>query len=341
MDADTSGHSDNSICSDDTEYLLGQNVSIREIDDDDDIQTHDNSRVPSSISRSYHPSPQRSPQKLQQINSANLRSPQRKGVNVKPGKGPDGSQRSPGNSTAKQAVEKMYSSKVTAKADRKSRTQQNYAAGDILRGQSQKVQSSYGTETVRYSQDVERMPKSKKHVSDSYMYAKHPDGQSKFQSPEINMSIRTYQKAIGSPKMKSELPYDTSQSTPSTKDKVNSKRKHVEPGRSPVRESVLPVNQNNNWEIDSEISVDMVNGGHNSVEIESNDLESEMSEATEDLIGRQDDHEEDEDFTAKLKELNLAVNFDAGTNGEYNSVNINENSSPIFPFLSICSNLKT
>lgn len=320
MDADTSGHSDNSICSDDTEYLLGQNVSIREIDDDDDIQTHERTRAPSSIGRSYHSSSQHSPQKLQQINSANLRSPQRKVVNVKPGKGPGGSQRSPGHSTARQ-VEKMHSSKVTAKGDGKSQTQQNYATGDLLRGQSQKVQSNYGTDTVRYNQDVERMPKSKKQVSESFLYAKHPDGPSKFQSPEGNKSIHTYQKTIGSPKMKHELPYDTPQLTPPTRDKVNSKRKHVEPGRSPVRESVLPVNQNN-WEIDSEISVDMVNGGHNSVEIESNDLESEMSEATEDLIRREVDHEEDEDFTAKLKELNLAVNFDAGTNGEYYSVNI-------------------
>ena len=323
MDAvDTSGHSDNSICSDDTEYLLGQNVSIREIDDDDDIQTHEGARAPSSISRSYHSSPQHSPQKLQQINSTNLRSPQRKGVNVKPGKGPAGSQRSPGHSTASQ-VEKTYSSKVIAKGDRKSQTQQNYTTGDVLRGQSQKVQSRYGTETARYHQDIERVPKSKKQVSDSYMYAKHPEGPSTLQSPESKKSIHTYQKVIGSPKVKHELPYDTSQLTPPTRDKVNSKRKHVEPGRSPVRESVLPVNQNN-WEIDSEMSVDMINGGHNSAEIESNDLESEMSEATEDLIGREVDHKEDEDFTAKLKELNLAVNFDSGTNGEYYSVNINE-----------------
>lgn len=321
MDADTSGHSDNSICSDDTEYLLGQNVSIREIDDDDDdIQTHESARAPPSISRSYHSSPQHSPQKLQQINSANLRSPQRKVVNVKPGKGPSGSQRSPGHSTARQ-VEKTYSSKGTAKGDRKSQTQQNYATGDVLRGQSQKLQSNYGTETTRYDQDVDRVPKSKKQVSDSYMYTKHPDGPSKFQSQESNKAIHTYQKVIGSPKMKTELPYDTSQLTPPTRDKVNSKRKHIEPGRSPVRESVPPVNQNN-WEIDSEISVDMVNGGRNSMEIESNDLESEMSEATEDLIGREVDHQEDEDFTAKLKELNLAVNFDVGTNGEQYSVNV-------------------
>ena len=321
MDADTSGHSDNSICSDDTEYLLGQNVSIREIDDDDDIQSHENTRVPSSISRSYHSSPQHSTHRLQQVNSANLRSPQRKAVNVKPGKGTGGLQRSPGHSTVRQ-VEKTYSSKVTAKADRKSQTQQNYATGDVLRGQSQKVQSSYGTEIVRYTQDVERMPKSKKQVSDSSMYANHPDGQSKFQSLERNTkSIHTYQKVIGSAKMKSELPYDTSQLTPPTRDKMNSKRKHIEPGRSPVQESVPPVNQMN-WEVDSEISVDMVNGGHNFVEIESNDLESEMSEATEDLIGRQDDQEEDEDFTEKLKELNLAVNFDAGTNGGYYLINI-------------------
>ena len=314
MDADANGHSDNSICSDDTEYLLGQNVSIREIDDDDDIQNHESARAPSSISRSYHSSPQHSPQKLQQINSANLRSPQRKVVNVKPGKGPSGSQRSPGHSTARQ-VEKIYSRKVTAKGDRKPQTQQNYTTGDVSRGQSQKLQSSYETETARYNQDVERVPKSKKQVSDSYMYTKHPDGPSKFQSQESNKVLHTYQKVIGSPKMKTELPYDTSQLTPPTRDKVNCKRKRIEPGRSQVRESVLPVNQSN-WEIDSEISVDTVNGGHNSMEIESNDLESEMSEATEDLIGREVDHQEDEDFTAKLKELNLAVNFDAGTNGE-------------------------
>ena len=321
MDADTSGHSDNSICSDDTEYLLGQNVSIREIDDDDDIQTHESVRAHSSISRSYHSSPQHSPQKLPQINSANFRSPQRKGLNVKPGKCPSGSQRSPVHGTSRQ-VEKTYSSKVAAKGDKKAQTQQNYAAGDVLRGQSLKAQISHGTETVRYNQDVEREPKSKKQVSDSYMYAKHPDSPSKFQSQENKKSIHTHQKGIGSPKVKPELPYDTSQLTPPTRDKVNSKRKHVQPGRSPVRETALLVNQNN-WEIESEISVDMVNGGHNSVEIESNDLESEMSEATEDLIGREVDQEEDEDFTAKLKELNLAVNFDAGTNGEQHSVNIN------------------
>ena len=39
-----------------------------------------------------------------------------------------------------------------------------------------------------------------------------------------------------------------------------------------------------------------------------------MSEATEDLMAGQD--EDEEDFTEKLKELNLAVNYDAGTNGE-------------------------
>ena len=317
MDADTSGQSD-SVCSDDTEYLLGQNVSIREIDDDDDIQT--NAKVPpSSISRSYHASPQHSPQKLQQIHSPNLRSPQRKGVNVKPGKEQEGLQRSPGHSTAKRSpvVEKTSSSKVAAKSDRKSRTQQNYALGDVSRGQSQKAQSGYVIETVRYNQDVERMPKNKKQASDSF--PKYPHGQSKFQSPENQKSIHANHKVTGSPKVKSESPYNQSQGTPPSRDKANSKWKHVEPGRSPVRESAMPVNQNN-WEIDSEISVDMVNGGYNMVEVESNDLESEMSEATEDLIGRQD--EEDEDFTEKLKELNLAVNFDANTNGEYYATTI-------------------
>lgn len=315
MDADdTSGNSD-SICSDDTEYLLGQNVSIREIDDEDEDnhQTHENSKVPSPISRSYRSSPQHSPQKLQQINSANLRSPSRKGVKVKAGKGQDDLQRSPGHSASKRSSAMETSTrKVTAKADRKSRTQQNYTVEGISRGQSQTVQSSYGTETVRYNQNVERLSKSKKHVSDSY--TKHPHGQGKFQSPENHKSVHAHHKTTGSPKLKSDLRYDPSQLTPPSRDKVNTKRKHIEPGRSPVRESAMHANQNN-WEIDSEISVDMVNGGHNSVDIDSNDLESEMSEATEDLIAGQD--EDDEDFTEKLKELNLAVNFDAGTNGEY------------------------
>ncbi|KAJ7387332.1 hypothetical protein OS493_004320 [Desmophyllum pertusum] len=296
MDADdTSGNSD-SICSDDTEYLLGQNVSIREIDDDDEDnhQTHENSKVPSPISRSYRSSPQHSPQKLQQINSANLRSPSRKGVKVKPGKGQDDLQRSPGHSASKRSSAMEISTrKVTAKADRKSRTQQNYTVEGISRGQSQTVQSSYGSETVRYNQNVERCLK----VRNMFQTA--------------ILSIHMVKKTTGSPKLKSDLRYDPSQLNPPSRDKVNAKRKHIEPGRSPVRESAMHANQNN-WEIDSEISVDMVNGGHNSVDIDSNDLESEMSEATEDLIAGQD--EDDEDFTEKLKELNLAVNFDAGTN---------------------------
>ena len=309
MDADTSGHSD-SICSDDTEYLLGQNVSIREIDEDDVIQTNENVKIPSSVSRSYHSSPQRSPQKLQQINSSNLRSPQRKGGNVNPRKGQDGLQRSPGHSKAKQSsATESSKSKVKAKADRKLEVQQNYTPRGNLRGQT--AQSGYGAETVRYNQDVERTPKSKNHVSDSY--AKHPHGQSKFQSPDNHKSIHAHQNTIGSPKLKPEFPYKSSQSTPPSRDKGNTKRKHIELGRSPVRENYMPSNQIN-WEIDSEISVDMVNGGQNFVETESNDIESQMSEATEDLIGGQDI--EDEDITEKLKELNLAVNYDAGTSGE-------------------------
>ena len=75
----------------------------------------------------------------------------------------------------------------------------------------------------------------------------------------------------------------------------------------------LPVVQDN-WEIDSQISLDTLNGGNN-VEVESNDLESQVSEATEDLMRGED--EDDEDITDKLKELNLAVNYDTNTNGKY------------------------
>ena len=66
--ADTSRHSADSICSDDTEYLLGQNVSIREIEDDD-LPVHEHGKINSAFGRSQHMSPQRSPKKPQQVNS--------------------------------------------------------------------------------------------------------------------------------------------------------------------------------------------------------------------------------------------------------------------------------
>ncbi|XP_022807945.1 plectin-like isoform X5 [Stylophora pistillata] len=308
MDADTSGHSDISICSDDTEFLLGQNISIREIDDDDVIQAHESVKIPSSVSRSYHLSPQPSPQKLQQINSSNLRSPQRKGGITKPGKGQDVIPRSPGHSIAKQfsSVESSKSN-IKAKADKKSQPPQNYTPKENLKGQT--PQTGYGSEAVRYSQDGERTPKSKKQVPENF--AKHPHGIGKFQSPENHKSIHAHQNATGNPSLKSDSLYKPSQLIPPLRDKANSKRKQVEFGRSPLKENYIPGNQNN-WEIDSEISLDLVNGDQKFVETETNDLESQMSEATEDLVAGQDGDEED--FTEKLKELNLAVNYDADTN---------------------------
>lgn len=310
MDADTSGHSDISICSDDTEFLLGQNVSIREIDDDDVIHAHENVKIPLSVGKSYHSSPQCSPQKLQQVNSSNLRSPQRKGRNTKPGKGQDVIQRSPGNSKPKQSsAEESFKSNIKTKADKKSQPRQNYVPKENLKGQT--PQTSYGSEPARYNKDGERTPKSKKQVPDNL--AKHPHGVGNFQSPESHKSIHAHQNVIGSPTVKSESPYKSSQLIPPSRDKANAKRKQVEFGRSLLREHYIPGNQNN-WEIDSEISLELVNGEQKFVETESNDLESQMSEATEDLMAGQD--EDEEDFTEKLKELNLAVNYDAGTNGE-------------------------
>ena len=310
MDADTSGHSDISICSDDTEFLLGQNVSIREIDDDDVIHAHENVKIPLSVGKSYHSSPQCSPQKLQQVNSSNLRSPQRKGRNTKLGKGQDVIQRSPGNSKPKQSsAEESFKSNIKMKADKKSQPRQNYVPKENLKGQT--PQTSYGSEPARYNKDGERTPKSKKQVPDNR--AKHPHGVGNFQSPESHKSIHAHQNVIGSPTLKSESPYKSSQLIPPSRDKANAKRKQVEFGRSLLREHYIPGNQNN-WEIDSEISLELVNGEQKFVETESNDLESQMSEATEDLMAGQD--EDEEDFTEKLKELNLAVNYDAGTNGE-------------------------
>ena len=315
MDADTSGHSADSICSDDTEYLLGQNVSIREVDDED-VHIQTNVKVSSSRNTSYHISPQRSPQKLQHISSSNLRSQSRKEVKMKPGKGSDEFLRSPGRSTTKHATTVEPSmSKVKGQQDKKSKLCHDYLSNEVTRGHSEKGQTGYVTKGVRHSEDFERTSKSKKFVSDSY--AKHHQRQSSLQSLENHKSVHAQglHKVIGSPNLKSDLHYNdpTERLTPPTRERSSAKRKPTDPGRSPVRQN-LPVNQDN-WEVDSEISVDMVNGGLNIVDVESNDMESEMSEATEDLIGGGD--VDDEDITEKLKELNLAVNYDAGTNGGY------------------------
>ena len=320
MDADTSGHSADSICSDDTEYLLGQNVSIREIDDDD-LQIHENAKVPSSLRRSYERSPQHSAQKQQLVNLTNLRSPSRKELKVKPGKGPHEYQRSPSHGTTKHppTVEPPMT-KTKGKPDKKSKVPHDYLSNEVSRGlnsEQAKGQTSYKTKGMKHTQDFEQTLKSKITVTDSY--AKHQQIQS-FQSPETHKSIHAQaqglRKGTGSANVNADLHYDpASRLTPPTRERINAKRKPTTPGRSPVRQN-LPINQDN-WEIDSEISLDTntVNGVQNTVDVDSNDMESEMSEATEDLIREED--VDDEDITEKLKELNLAVNYDVGTNGEF------------------------
>ena len=319
MDADTSGHSADSICSDDTEYLLGQNISIREIDDDD-LQIHENAKVPSSLRRSYERSPQRSAQKLQPVSSTNLRSPLRQELKVKPGKGPNEYQRSSCHGTAKRSptMEPSSMTKAKGKPDKKSKVPHNYLSNEVSRGlnsEQAKGQTSSKTKGVKHTQDFEQSSKSKTTVTESYV--EHQQIQS-FQSPENHKSLHAQSqglhKGTGSPNVNSELYYDpVSRLTPPTRERINAKRKPTPPGRSPVRQN-LPISQDN-WEIDSEISLDTLNGVQNTVDVDSNDMESEMSEATEDLI--REEEAEDEDITEKLKELNLAVNFDAGTNGEF------------------------
>lgn len=317
MDADTSGHSADSICSDDTEYLLGQNISIREIDDDD-LHIHElNAKGQSPQSRLYDRSPQHSPQKLQQVNSANLRSPLRKELKSKPGKGLHEFQRSPGHSTTKQPTTgKSSMAKAKRKPDNKLKVAHGYLGTEVVRGHSEqaKGKTSYKTKTMKSAQDLDQVAKGKTAVTDNF--AKQQQNQS-FQSPENYRASRAQAqgplKVSGSPNMKSEPHYNSaSRLTPSTRDKSNAKRNPTAPSRLLVQQNV-PVNQDN-WELDSEISLDMVNAVRNTGDVEPNDLESDMSEATEDLIREED--VDDEDLTEKLKELNLAVNYDIGTNGE-------------------------
>ncbi|XP_068690507.1 putative leucine-rich repeat-containing protein DDB_G0290503 isoform X2 [Montipora foliosa] len=303
MDADVSLHSADSICSDDTEYLLGQNVSIREIDEED-LQ---NNR-----------SPQHSPPKLHQIN---VRSPSRKDIKGKPEEASHEIQRSPGqfNTTRSPVVEPSHA-KAKAKSEKKSKVLHNYylhnGVSKPKHTEQVKGQVLHETNSMKYEQDFEKMSKRKTTVKENY--TKQRKTQS-FHSPENHKVNYTHTQSLGkvnrSPNVqKTELYYDPrSQAGQNTKGRNRVKRKPIPSTLSPVQH-MLPSNQDN-WEIDSEISLDMVNGGQRNVGVESNDLESEMSEATEDLIREEDIEEvDDEDITEKLKELNLAVNYDAGTN---------------------------
>ncbi|XP_068749766.1 putative leucine-rich repeat-containing protein DDB_G0290503 isoform X4 [Montipora capricornis] len=303
MDADVSLHSADSICSDDTEYLLGQNVSIREIDEED-LQ---NNR-----------SPQHSPPKLHQIN---VRSPSRKDIKGKPEEASHEIQRSPGQfNTTRSAVVEPSHAKAKAKSEKKSKVLHNYylhnGVSKPKHTEQVKGQVLHETNSMKYEQDFEKMSKKKTTVKENY--SKQQKTQS-FHSPGTHKVNHTHAQSLGkvnrSPNVqKTELYYDSrSQAGQNTKGRNRVKRKPIPSALSPVQHMV-PTNQDN-WEIDSEISLDMVNGGQRNVGVESNDLESEMSEATEDLIREEDIEEvDDEDITEKLKELNLAVNYDAGTN---------------------------
>ena len=196
---------------------------------------------------------------------------------------------------------------------KKSKGPRDFISNEVAREHSEMVQNGYRSKGVWQSQELESAPKSSRSNSDSY--AKHTHIQGNFQSPESHKSVhvQSHHMVTGSPKLRPELHYDhPSRLTPPTRERQNAKIRPTEPARLPVRQN-LPVVQDN-WEIDSQISLDMLNGGNN-VEVESNDLESQVSEATEDLMRGED--EDDEDITDKLKELNLAVNYDTNTNGKY------------------------
>ncbi|XP_015756362.1 PREDICTED: cingulin-like isoform X1 [Acropora digitifera] len=300
MDADVSLHSADSICSDDTEYLLGQNVSIREIDDDD-LQ----------INSSHNQSPQHSPQKLH-VQRVNLRSPSRK-VSVKP---VNEFQRSPGK---RAAVDESPIVKATVKSEKKFKFPHEHLLNEVpnpRHPQQVKGQVVARKKSMKYSQEFDRVSKSKSSVKGSHSKQHQIQSFSISDNPKvagIDTQVHGHGKANRSPSTKPELDYDlTAQEMPASKENNRVKRRPMPSGRLPVQQTLTA--NHDNWELDSEISLDMYNAGQSNVGVETNDLESEMSEATEDLVREEDDADDDEDIREKLKELNLAVNFDAGTN---------------------------
>lgn len=306
MDADVSLHSADSICSDDTEYLLGQNVSIREIDDDD-LQ----------INRSHNQSPQHLPQKLH-VQRVNLRSPSRK-VSVKPVKAHHEFQRSPGK---RAAVVEPPVVKATVKSEKKLKVPHEYLLNEVpnpRHPQQVKGQVVEKKKSMKYSQDFDRVSKSKTSVKGSHSKQHQIQSFSISENHKvvgIHTQVHGHEKANRSPSTKPELDYDlTAQEMPASKEKNRVIRKPMPSVRLPVQQTLTA--NHDNWELDSEISLDMYNAGQSNVGFETNDLESEMSEATEELVREEDDADDDEDIREKLKELNLAINFDAGTNGEY------------------------
>ena len=300
-----------SICSDDTEYLLGQNVSIREIDDVDvDASLNE---VSLYMGSSHHSPPQHSPQKPHHMKSTKSRSPQRKEVCIgnaramPPSRGANefDQQRSAerltvhGSSKCSPIVEPFTSRDVEMGDPRSRATFRNDEVSKRGRNSENWLQSSPNQKAV----------KSKKE-SKTRQHGQHGTDKT---------CKNTQFKSDSIPKTKllpvSDLSHHTMtlRCTSPTKGSFV-KRPHEKYVKKLPTRQAIPINQENCWEVGSEISVDVINEGRSTLYVDANELESEgHSETTEDLFGREDLN--DDNITEKLKELNLAVHFDTNTSG--------------------------
>lgn len=317
MDADTSNCSD-SICSDDTEYLLGQNVSFREIDD------YENQSDSENIAKCVRGQNTPRTHSIQAIYNTKL-SPPRKG------------QREKAKSLVspqKQIYKDNYSSvdrchettdtfvdhqRIIRKTDdvqkenrrNTSKTEEQQASefGDrarrerVLKNAGQ-LQNESSKKSYKYSSYVQTSDVYERHIgsgTETDSVLRKSSHQKK--GPELDYSYE--QRTMSSP------------FSPPTKDHDGPSKKNQKSGTgASKREFALSRTQDTcSWEADSDVSVDAVTNHHGA--LEHNDLVSEMSDATEDLVGVSGEEELDAEVAEKLKKLNLAVNYDAETDGKF------------------------
>ena len=316
MDLDGSILSE-SVCSDDTEYLLGQNVSLREIEDTDAEELDIIPSMKSPVAQQQQPQIPLSRSKKYSFDIL-LPSKTNKQLLVE--------QKEIENRSTKQSVRGAR----TDNRHHEDNGQHSQAVGNDLQNESRgkssnRVREYYGRTSQHNSNKASRkmLSRSVSGGSDDSMVRESSRRQSpkQYEKPSCNIQRIVIspesEKRFASKKNKGAVnvtersPWEQPPSSPPTKDHSSvRKAKHSDHQKVAWR-NTLPSERQNKWETDSEPSTDIILDARNELV----DTGDELGEVRNQVDGEEE--EIDSSIMEKLKELNLAVNFDENTDGRY------------------------
>ena len=302
-----------SVCSDDTEYLLGQNVSLREIDDGED-QTDYQTKLEKGQEKEP---PQKAYSPLQtkyntRVTSARHTHRSQRDQNITPPQRHDQT----GRFATKAAVPVAFVEDVNS-----------HKAQDLHKESRGVVQSKDdhldSREEQRGSETVDEFQSRKYKVRDHYTsYAGYGQG-------NIDIQVRTTSDISNGQMHKRGLEpnththeYDEKVVTfsPPTKDPSASNRKNERTTIGVSKGAAgTSATEPYPWVADAAASLDISANQDGTGQLEQGDMASVLSDTTEDLVGMSGEEDLDEQVTEKLKKINLAVNYDTESEGKEQS----------------------